>query len=148
MRFRPLCIDYHAEAFHLEEEERRLAGRKRPVIWIQKYNDNGNLQSSVDTETAIDDASWSCGLDHGITNLEKDESRLWPLKNDDFCATNDDQNSITITPTPFKKQRRQWLENGTMGDDNSYVAIFKPPKIFLQFVGDDSVSAVFQRSTR
>ncbi|KAG7374078.1 hypothetical protein IV203_013173 [Nitzschia inconspicua] len=141
MRFRPLLIDYHAEALHMEEEERRLSGKKRRVIWIQNYDavatisDNDtNASQDYPFDTRLRDDG--PGLDtRSMEQRNNTNETVHSLGN----GTNDNQKSVNRYQTPMiKKQYRHGLPKENMEEDNSFVATFKPPRAFLDFMDDNT----------
>jgi hypothetical protein len=137
MRFRPLCIDYHAEALHLEEEQWRLSGEERPVIWIRNLDqtipNESNNSNKDDTHIEPLDGNHFSSIDSAEPHTRKQNSL-------DVCETNDDQVSTTITPTSIKKRRRDPTGSISRVDDDNFVAVFKPPPAYLKWMNDNSVS--------
>jgi hypothetical protein len=142
MRFRPLCIDYHAEALHMEEEQRRLSGEKRPVIWIRTIknhirgeSNNGNKDNT--NIKPLDQCDVPC-----IDSIEQRACNTQEISLDQqqLIVTNDDQAFVTITPTPIKKEQQDLTESINREEGKNFVAIFKPPPAYTEWLSYDSVS--------
>jgi hypothetical protein len=137
MRFRPLCIDYHAEALHMEEEQKRLAEETRSTIENLAHNDT--IRSECNHANKDDDTNTKDLDEYHVPSTEFVEQHMCKQK----CSvdnTNDDQASTTITPTPIKKRRRDPTEAICRVDDDKYVASFKPLPAYMKCCMDYSVS--------
>jgi hypothetical protein len=140
MKFRPLCIDYQGEALYFEEEKSRQAGKKRSVIWIQNpsFSNTREINHSK-TKNASACRPTRTGLVPRSASIVQTTSTSTTVLTDQR-HTNDDQISATVSPTPIKDDREKSNGKYRAKGEECFVAVFKPPRAFLDWMGNNSVS--------
>jgi hypothetical protein len=119
MRFRPLCIDYHAEATQLLREGRDVGTYKRPVIFLSRP-----MQTGVGSDNSDDDAD------------DNNNARISNERN----GTTMDSPRRHRRRTKRRRHGEPWLIDDRT-EDETFTALFQPPRAYTRWIEDWSVSS-------
>lgn len=114
MRFRPLCIDYHAEAAQILRESK--SGTKRPVIWLSLPAETEQAKAGLSDDQVGDVNPRTSNND--IKTIRRCHHRTKRQR----CGP----------PSPINKH----------AEEESFTAVFEPPSSYTNWVEDWSVSEI------
>jgi hypothetical protein len=135
MRFRPLLIDYEAEAIQLHHEQEQIEGKKRSILWIKQPRQVHHCEKRLREEGKFTSGAFDhFGHGDSINDVESNQDKHSLLNNHKVSWTRNHV-STTITPTPAKKQRHQ-CENDEKEEEN-FTAVFHPPSAYTKLMDDD-----------